>query len=79
MKVTCPICESKSKVATSKSMSKSIRECYCQCLNLNCGAIFLVHVIAQKVIKTTGEKPSPELQPELCARPKPMKTQGVTV
>lgn len=65
MIVTCPKCETKARVASSRVMTKEIREAYCQCLNLNCGAIFVAQLVATRIITPTGEKPSPEMQPEL--------------
>lgn len=66
MLITCPRCETKSRISTSRAMSKETREAYCQCLNLNCGAIFVVYITAHKIVNPTGEKPDPKLQPELC-------------
>ena len=66
MLITCPICESKARIATSRAMSKDTREAYCQCLNLNCGKAFTTLTTVNKIIESTGNKPDPELQPELC-------------
>ncbi|PTP95701.1 ogr/Delta-like zinc finger family protein [Vibrio splendidus] len=66
MLVTCPKCESKTRIATSRSISSETRELYCQCLNLNCGKVFVAHTSFSHFIEPTGQKPSSELQPELC-------------
>ncbi|MGL4225424.1 MAG: ogr/Delta-like zinc finger family protein [Vibrio sp.] len=66
MLITCPICESKSRIATSRAMSKETREAYCQCLNLNCGRVFMTLTTVSRIIEPTGAKPDPKLQPELC-------------
>ena len=66
MLITCPKCESKARIATSHAMSKQTREAYCQCMNLNCGTIFVTHTSVSRIVEPTGSKPSPELQPELC-------------
>lgn len=66
MLITCPVCESKARIATSRAMSKDTREAYCQCLNLNCGKVFTTLTTVSKIIDPTGMKPDPEIQPELC-------------
>ncbi|MBY8164453.1 Ogr/Delta-like zinc finger protein [Vibrio fluvialis] len=66
MLITCPICGSKARIATSKAMSNETREAYCQCLNLNCGRAFTTLTTVNRIIEPTGAKPDPELQPELC-------------
>ncbi|WP_102559654.1 ogr/Delta-like zinc finger family protein [Vibrio lentus] len=66
MLITCPRCESKARVATSRAMSKETREAYCQCLNLNCGVAFVTYTSVHRIIEPTGSKPDPILQPELC-------------
>lgn len=66
MLITCPKCESKARVATSRAMTKETREAYCQCLNLNCGVIFVTYTSVHRIIEPTGQKPNSELQPELC-------------
>ncbi|BDU38730.1 Ogr/Delta-like zinc finger protein [Vibrio nigripulchritudo] len=66
MLITCPCCGSKARIATSRAMSKETREAYCQCQNLNCGKVFITLTTVHKIIEPTGDKPDPELQPELC-------------
>lgn len=66
MLITCPKCESKARIATSRAMSKETREAYCQCLNLNCGTVFVTYTSVHRIIEPSGDKPDPELQPELC-------------
>ena len=66
MLITCPECGSKARIATSKAMSKETREAYCQCLNLNCGQAFTTLTTIHRIIKSTGTKPDPDIQPELC-------------
>ena len=66
MLITCPKCESKSRIATSKAITKETREAYCQCMNLNCGVIFVTYTSVCRIIESTGQKPDPTLQPELC-------------
>ncbi|WP_375321656.1 ogr/Delta-like zinc finger family protein [Aliivibrio logei] len=51
--------------ATSKAITKETREAYCQCLNLNCGFIFVTYTSVHRIIEPFGGKPSPELQSEL--------------
>lgn len=67
MLITCPKCESKARIATSKAITKETREAYCQCLNLNCGVIFVTYTSVCRIIEPTGQKPNPNLQPELCS------------
>lgn len=69
MLITCPKCESKARIATSRAMSKETREAYNQCMNLNCGAIFVTYTSVDRIVEPTGNKPDPELQPELCKSP----------
>lgn len=66
MLVTCPKCGSKTRIATSRSISSETRELYCQCLNLNCGSVFVAHTSFSHFIEQTGQKPDSKLQPELC-------------
>ncbi|MFL7036297.1 ogr/Delta-like zinc finger family protein [Vibrio lentus] len=66
MLITCPVCECKSRIATSKAITNETREAYCQCLNLNCGTVFVTLTSVSKIVKTNGSKPNLELQPELC-------------
>ena len=66
--VECPECLSRARVATSKRVSAGLRELYCQCLNLNCAEVFVAHLSLSHLIKRTGAKPDPELQPELCSK-----------
>lgn len=66
MLITCPICGSKARIATSKAMSNETREAYCQCLNLNCSIAFTTLTTVNRIIEPTGAKPDPEIQPDLC-------------
>ncbi|MUK92469.1 zinc-binding protein [Aliivibrio fischeri] len=66
MLITCPKCESKARIATSKAITKETREAYCQCMNLNCGVIFVTYTSVCRIIEPTGQKPNSDLQPELC-------------
>ncbi len=66
MLITCPVCESKARIATSRAMTKETREAYCQCLNLNCGKVFVTLTAVHRIIEPNGNKPNPVLQPELC-------------
>ncbi len=66
MLITCPKCECKARIATSRAMSKETREAYCQCMNLNCGVVFVTYTSVHKIIEPKGGKPDPDLQPELC-------------
>ncbi|MUK76182.1 zinc-binding protein [Aliivibrio fischeri] len=66
MLIVCPDCLSKTRIATSKAITSKTRELYCQCLNLNCGKVFVSHISYSHAIEPTGKKPDPELQPELC-------------
>lgn len=65
MLVTCPVCLTKTRIATSRAISSETRELYCQCLNLNCGTSFVSLISLVRIIKPTGKKPDVELQPEL--------------
>lgn len=64
--VECPKCLSKGRIATSKRLSPGLRELYCQCMNLNCAEVFVLHLSLSHYPKRTGGKPNPDLQPELC-------------
>ncbi|WP_368737139.1 ogr/Delta-like zinc finger family protein [Vibrio marinisediminis] len=48
-----------------KSDDQKTREAYCQCLNLNCGTVFVTYTPVHRIIELNGEEASPELQPEL--------------
>ncbi|HBV77636.1 MULTISPECIES: ogr/Delta-like zinc finger family protein [Vibrio] len=65
MLVTCPVCLTKTRIATSRAISSETRELYCQCLNLNCGTSFVSLISLVRIIKPTGKQPDIELQPEL--------------
>lgn len=65
MLVTCPVCLTKTRIATSRAISSETRELYCQCLNLNCGTSFVSLISLVRIIKPTGKKPDVDLQPEL--------------
>ena len=65
--IECPQCHSKGKVTTSRRVSDGLRELYCQCVNLNCAEVFVLHLSFSHLRKRTGGKPDPELQPELCS------------
>lgn len=65
MLVTYPKCESKARIATSRAITKETREAYCQCMNLNCGVIFVTYTSVHRIIEPVEGKPNPELQPEL--------------
>ncbi|MUK70184.1 ogr/Delta-like zinc finger family protein [Aliivibrio fischeri] len=66
MLITCPKCLTKTRIATSRAISPETRELYCQCLNLNCGKVFVAHTLFSHFIESTGQKPDAKLQPELC-------------
>lgn len=72
MLIECPGCLSKARIITSKAITLKTRELYCQCMNLNCGKVFVSHVSYSHDVKLTGKKPDPELQPELCKNPEQM-------
>ncbi|MBE8578669.1 ogr/Delta-like zinc finger family protein [Vibrio sp. OPT18] len=72
MLITCPICECKSRIATSKPVTAEVREAYCQCINLNCGTLFVVFISVARIIEPKKTKPDPLLQPELCKNPDQM-------
>lgn len=65
MLVTCPKCECKARFASSKAIDKETREAYWQCMNLNCGTVFVTHTCVGKVVETQLNQSSPELQIEL--------------
>ncbi|MEC4728932.1 ogr/Delta-like zinc finger family protein [Shewanella sp. D64] len=64
--IECPKCLSGGRIATSKKLAVGMREMYCQCLNLNCSEVFILHLTFSHYAKRVGSKPDPELQPELC-------------
>jgi hypothetical protein len=64
--IECPKCLSAGRIATSKRVTVGLRELYCQCLNLNCSEVFVMHQSFSHYVKRTGENPDPALQPELC-------------
>ncbi|MBL4831303.1 MAG: ogr/Delta-like zinc finger family protein [Aliivibrio sp.] len=66
MLITCPKCLTKTRIATSRAISPETRELYCQCLNLNCGKVFVTHTSFSHFIESTSQKPDSDLQPELC-------------
>lgn len=65
--IECPHCRTKGNVVTSKRVSDELRELYCQCVNLNCAKVFVLHLSFSHYPKRTGGKPDPTLQPELCS------------
>lgn len=65
--VECPSCHTRGNVITSKRVSGELRELYCQCMNLNCAKVFVLHLAFSHYPKCHGGKPDPELQPELCS------------
>ncbi len=67
MLVTCPKCECKARFASSKAIDKETREAYWQCMNLNCGTVFVTHTLVSKVVEPMKREQSPELQLELCS------------
>ncbi|MEC4728159.1 ogr/Delta-like zinc finger family protein [Shewanella sp. D64] len=64
--VECPKCLCAGRIATSKQLSVGLRELYCQCMNLNCAEVFILHLSFSHYARRTGGKPDPTLQPELC-------------
>lgn len=65
MLITCPICNAKARISSSKSMSEKTREIYCQCLNLNCASVFVSLISLSRMIRRTGRAANPRLQPNL--------------
>ncbi|WP_158125337.1 ogr/Delta-like zinc finger family protein [Vibrio fluvialis] len=53
MLFTCPKCGSKARFASSKQIDKETREGYWQCMNLNCGTVFVTHTCVGKVFELT--------------------------
>ena len=67
MRINCPKCRTKARIASSRQITNETREVYCQCLNLNCGATFFGLFSVEGVIRTPKqeiEPPSREIQPE---------------
>ncbi|ELH0897265.1 ogr/Delta-like zinc finger family protein [Vibrio fluvialis] len=62
MLFTCPKCGSKARFASSKQIDKETREGYWQCMNLNCGTVFVTHTLVSKVVEPMKRKHSPERQ-----------------
>ncbi|EKO3392631.1 ogr/Delta-like zinc finger family protein [Vibrio fluvialis] len=55
MLVTCPRCECKARFASSKTIDKETREAYWQCMNLNCGTVFVTHTYISQICKVTKQ------------------------
>ncbi|ENM5880726.1 ogr/Delta-like zinc finger family protein [Vibrio metoecus] len=65
MLVTCPKCECKARFASSKAIDKETREAYWQCMNLNCGTVFVTHTCVGKVLKPSNVGSSLKLKHKL--------------
>ncbi|MBL4279590.1 ogr/Delta-like zinc finger family protein [Vibrio fluvialis] len=64
MLFTCPKCDRKARFASSKQIDKETREAYWQCMNLNCGTVFVTQTSVGKIIEPTESKPCLKFQPE---------------
>ncbi|ENY6171085.1 ogr/Delta-like zinc finger family protein [Vibrio fluvialis] len=49
MLFTCPKCECKARFASSKQLDKETYEAYWQCMNLNCGTVFVTSTYIRKI------------------------------
>lgn len=61
----CPKCNCRAATITSRQVSATTRETYHQCRNMNCSAVFVTHTTLARMVELTGNKPDPELQPNL--------------
>lgn len=64
MLFTCPKCECKARFASSKQINKETYEAYWQCMNLNCGTVFVTQTLVSKVIEPIGRRLCLELPPK---------------
>ncbi|EKO3542435.1 ogr/Delta-like zinc finger family protein [Vibrio fluvialis] len=62
MLFTCPKCECKARFASSKQLDKETCEAYWQCMNLNCGTVFVTHTCVNKVAEPMRSNSIPELK-----------------
>lgn len=79
--VECPRCESTGRIATSKRMAAGLREMYCQCLNVECGAVFVMHFafshyVERKVAPSEGAQTQPKKTVRAAYRIKDQKPNG---
>ncbi|MCL2020830.1 MAG: ogr/Delta-like zinc finger family protein [Betaproteobacteria bacterium] len=44
MRITCPHCGHSASIRTSRAISPLLKEGYAQCVNLDCGHVFKLHV-----------------------------------
>ncbi|WP_154180311.1 ogr/Delta-like zinc finger family protein [Vibrio furnissii] len=72
MLFTCPRCGCKARFASSKQLDRETCEAYWQCMNLNCGTVFVTHTLVSKVVEPIGRKPCLELQPHQCKASNPI-------
>lgn len=61
MLFTCPKCECKARFASSKQLDKETREAYWQCMNLNCGTVFVTRTFVNTITQASSYKPNQEL------------------
>ncbi|ELV8761742.1 ogr/Delta-like zinc finger family protein [Vibrio fluvialis] len=65
MLFTCPKCECKARFASSKQIDKETREAYWQCMNLNCGTVFVTHTSVSNLMGTERRKSKQNFQLKL--------------
>lgn len=50
MRVSCPHCKSKALITSSNALSKQVKDLYCKCKNLQCGARFVFTLAFKEII-----------------------------
>lgn len=55
---SCPHCESKARISTSKKITAITREIYYQCTNIQCGHTWAAHLSAVRTI-VASRTPNP--------------------
>lgn len=60
MRVTCPHCEKKANIRTSKHITAITRELYYQCSNVNCGHTWVALISAIRTI-VPSQTPNPKV------------------
>ncbi|EKO3993994.1 hypothetical protein DX541_22265 [Vibrio fluvialis] len=53
MLFTCPKCACKARFASSKQIDRETLEAYWQCMNLNCGTVFVTHTFVSKLTEVS--------------------------
>lgn len=64
MHITCPHCQARALIRTSRPLTALVREAYCQCTNLACGHTFKIVVEA---VQTLSPSAVPNQDPAIVA------------